>query len=226
MSKEKLMKIIPKYKLFEYLLKSINKNLDKRKKLKIIDVGCGKKPYEKEIKSVLHKKAEEIEYIGIDLYTKESDLKIDLNTENLPFKKGSIDIIICTEVLEHLYNPFHILAEIKRILKNEGLLLITSPFLHPIHEKKHDYFRYTHHFYRNQFKNQFILEEVISNTAFSFLLYVIQYYISIPLNYIFKTKNKFIGLLQLPLDKLNLILFEKRFITYSLYVNIGYLIKF
>jgi len=52
--------------------------------------------------------------------------KYDLN-KGLPFKKSSFDIIIALEVLEHLYNPYEMMKEIKRVLKPNGYAIISMP---------------------------------------------------------------------------------------------------
>jgi SAM-dependent methyltransferase len=46
----------------------------------------------------------------------------------LPFEDASFDAIWCTEVLEHLFHVHDALAELNRLLKPEGLLLVTTPY--------------------------------------------------------------------------------------------------
>lgn len=48
-------------------------------------------------------------------------------TQKLPFDDGSINLIYCSEVIEHLADPQSFLEEIKRILQSEGYLLLTTP---------------------------------------------------------------------------------------------------
>lgn len=59
----------------------------------------------------------------------------------------SFDIVICSELLEHVPDPRPVLAESFRLLKPGGTLLITVPFLFPIHADPHDYGRYTDQFW-------------------------------------------------------------------------------
>lgn len=75
----------------------------------------------------------------------EEDTKADLLS--LPFADGAFDGIILTEVLEHCTDPRRALAEVRRVLKPGGLLLVTSPFLwvfHGIDGEYKDYWRFTH----------------------------------------------------------------------------------
>lgn len=73
--------------------------------------------------------------------------------EALDFPDGSVDGLICLDVLEHVAEPFKAIAEIKRVLRPGGQLLLTVPFLTSYHGKgggsqSHDaypdYWRMTH----------------------------------------------------------------------------------
>lgn len=61
----------------------------------------------------------------------------------LPFVDGAFDVVLCTEVLEHLQEPQRAIDEMHRVLKPGGQLLLTTRFLFPIHDAPHDYFRFT-----------------------------------------------------------------------------------
>jgi SAM-dependent methyltransferase len=57
-------------------------------------------------------------------------IKFDLNEiieRRLPFNEGFFDTIILGDVLEHLYHPLALLHDAKRILKDDGVLLISLP---------------------------------------------------------------------------------------------------
>lgn len=58
---------------------------------------------------------------------------------------GSFDIIVCTEVLEHTLNPFAAIDEIYRLLKSDGVLLLSTPFDFRIHGPLPDCWRFTEH---------------------------------------------------------------------------------
>lgn len=51
---------------------------------------------------------------------------VDLN-KSLPFSDNSFDLIFCSEVLEHLIDPFFTVKEFNRILKPSGKIIITTP---------------------------------------------------------------------------------------------------
>ena len=53
--------------------------------------------------------------------------------ESIPLPDASVDTIILTEVLEYLAHPLAVFCELYRVTKPGGYLLISTPFLHPIH---------------------------------------------------------------------------------------------
>ncbi len=56
---------------------------------------------------------------------------------------NTYDVIICTQVLEHVPNPFAAVAELYRVLKPGGCLLVTVPAAYPYHAVPRDYWRFT-----------------------------------------------------------------------------------
>ena len=59
---------------------------------------------------------------------------INADIFNLPFKNNSFDIIVCSQVLTHLHDYKRPLAEFKRILKFDGIIIIDiRNILYPIH---------------------------------------------------------------------------------------------
>ncbi|MBI5248486.1 MAG: class I SAM-dependent methyltransferase [Desulfomonile tiedjei] len=93
----------------------------------------------------------DIENYGLDvLYANLSVAKrpdIQAYAECLPFREGFFDAVICSEMIEHVMNPLQVLEEIQRVLKPNGVLLISVPFLNRIHGDPYDYGRYTDFFW-------------------------------------------------------------------------------
>ena len=84
-----------------------------------------------------------------------TDIVSDLNTP-IPLPSGSADIVFLSNVLEHLPNTASVLAECSRLLKNEGYLIGTIPFLAAIHQEPYDFHRYT----------SFMLERLLKEASF------------------------------------------------------------
>lgn len=149
-----------------------------KKNLNIIDIGCGDKPFESYFSS--HK------YIGLDFSPSDSSVvKHDLSNK-FPFDDNFFDIVILSEVLEHVPSPYFVLDEINRITKSNSLIFISTPFALQIHGSPFDFFRYTKYFYIRLTKlykwemNNF----VTSNSIFtSFLLLLNQFSLFLKLPY-------------------------------------------
>ncbi len=106
---------------------------------KTLDIGCGSKPYEKCFLSQ--------EYIGleIDNTINRAIKKIDVfyDGKKIPFDDHTFDSVVCFQVLEHVFEPNDFLCEIYRVLKPNGKLLLTVPFVWDEHEQPYDYARYS-----------------------------------------------------------------------------------
>ncbi len=62
-----------------------------------------------------------------------------------PFRAGSFNAVVVGEVLEHVHAPHVAIDNIHRLLTPGGSLILTTPFIFPIHDRPHDYFRFTHY---------------------------------------------------------------------------------
>ncbi len=108
---------------------------------KLIDLGCGTKPYACEFANVS-------EYIGLDIeqsgnHDTKSYIDMFYDGKTFPLENNSVDGFFSSETFEHIFNLEEIIIEINRVLKKDGLLLATCPFLWPEHEVPYDYARYT-----------------------------------------------------------------------------------
>ena len=107
---------------------------------RLLDFGCGRKPYENLFKVQ--------EYIGVDMEDtghehKNSKIDVYYDGKNIPFPNDSFDAVFCSEVFEHVFNLDEIIAEINRVTKKNGRILITVPFSWNEHEVPYDFARYT-----------------------------------------------------------------------------------
>ncbi|MBI3331838.1 class I SAM-dependent methyltransferase [Candidatus Peregrinibacteria bacterium] len=65
------------------------------------------------------------------------------SAEEIPLPDASFDGVICTQMLEHVPHPWKALAEMHRILRPGGKVLLTVPQWNELHEEPRDYYRYT-----------------------------------------------------------------------------------
>lgn len=106
---------------------------------RLLDVGCGTKPYYKLFFADV--------YIGLDIDNDASRQRgiadYFYDGQVFPFADESFDSILCNQVLEHVFNPDEFLKEIARVMKPAGKLLLTVPFVWDEHEQPYDYARYS-----------------------------------------------------------------------------------
>lgn len=119
---------------------------------KLLDFGCGNKPYSHLFKAN--------EYIGVDIENttghdtrfQKPDVYYDGIT--IPFNDSHFDTIFCSEVLEHVPNIDLILDELNRVLKPGGKMLITVPFCWNEHEIPFDFRRFSSFGLKTIFENR------------------------------------------------------------------------
>lgn len=101
---------------------------------KILEIGVGKGDLA--LKIFMKLEHREMRYVGIDI--SEEGVKIAQQKASdfsfliadgiyLPFKSQQFDIIICSEVIEHIIGKERVLFEISRVLLDEGILILTTP---------------------------------------------------------------------------------------------------
>lgn len=105
---------------------------------KLLDVGCGRRPYEKTYF------ANADSYLGTDYLTDRSCPDVVASALDLPFDDESFDTVTSTEVLEHVPEPLRALKEMHRVLRQDGILIITVPMHWPRHEVPYDFWRFTY----------------------------------------------------------------------------------
>jgi SAM-dependent methyltransferase len=78
------------------------------------------------------------------------------DARNMPLSDASIDVVLITQVLEHIPEPIAVISEIRRVLKPGGTLLLSVPSIFPQHGSPGDYWRYMPqglHWILRDFKN-------------------------------------------------------------------------
>jgi SAM-dependent methyltransferase len=110
----------------------------------LLDFGCGNKPYKNLFTNI-------DKYIGVDFSSTKHQLQIETETDliydgnKIPLNDNTVDIVITTEVFEHLFEIDLAINEIKRVLRPNGILFATCPFSYFEHEIPFDFARYTSH---------------------------------------------------------------------------------
>ena len=104
-------------------------------KYKILDIGCGKKPYKKLLKKS--------DYVGLDVCECEyANPDIIGNSENIPCDNSSFDAVMTVFVLDDSYHIKQTFSEISRVLKVDGYYFAFEAQNASIHNPPLDFFRF------------------------------------------------------------------------------------
>jgi SAM-dependent methyltransferase len=108
---------------------------------RVLDVGCGDK------RLAQYCLAQADLYIGLDhpatFGGRPENVEVFGTALALPFPDGTFDTVVSFEVLEHVPDSRGMVAELQRVLKPGGRLILSTPFLWGEHCQPHDYFRFT-----------------------------------------------------------------------------------
>jgi SAM-dependent methyltransferase len=104
---------------------------------RVLDLGCGNAPY----RSLF---TEATEYVALDLLVS-NGANIVGSASALPFPAQTFDAVVCNEVIEHVPRPAEVMAEISRVLRPGGNLLLTAPQTWGLHSEPNDFYRFTQH---------------------------------------------------------------------------------
>jgi SAM-dependent methyltransferase len=122
--------------LYQILQIIVNKYLIKKSNV-ILDYGCGSSPYKDLFLPYFSK------YIGVDIgENNNADILVSEN-EIIPLKDESVDAVVSTQVLEHVYDTGFYLTECCRLLNKNGLLILSTHGLWPYHPYPNDFHRWT-----------------------------------------------------------------------------------
>ena len=193
---------LPTYFMFKELYRNIS-NLAPNLSGRLLDIGCGTKPYQ----SMFNVD----EYIGIEIDDEgrknHTHADVLYDGKVMPFEDKSFDSALSSEVLEHVFNPDTFLKEANRVMKMDGIFLITTPFFWEEHGQPYDYVRYTsfglqHILDENGFE---VVEHIKSGNGVEVVFQTMSNYIfrSFKLKYPF---NLIVFLLIFPINVIGLIL--------------------
>ncbi len=173
------------------LIDFLNKAATKYASGIMADIGCGKKPYHRIFAPYAS------QHIGVDLEesahrTSTADVIGSAYDTNL--QDSSCDVVLCTEVLEHLEEPLTAIKEMNRILKHEGIVILTVPFFWHVHEAPRDFYRYSEYGLRYLFeKAGFEIVEIrpLSGYVATFVQLSIYFLMRFQWGYVLRTARRF-----------------------------------
>jgi len=156
---EKVKTTNTNYLVYLYFHRDLNTAIQKYAKGKLLDIGCGNKPYEVWCREFV------TEYIGCDIVQSSAN-KVDVLSQanQIPLEMESFDTILSTQAIEHIEDYQGMLNEAYRLLKPNGYFILSGPMYWYLHEEPYDFFRFTKHGFKYVLeKAGFEVCEIVSN---------------------------------------------------------------
>ena len=106
----------------------------------VLDVGCGEQPFRRMIE------AAGCRYVGMDVVeNRTGSVDIVSTLEAVPAPSAPYSLILCTEVLEHVVDIGAAFEGLRRLAAAGGAVVLTVPFVFPLHMEPYDFRRLTLH---------------------------------------------------------------------------------
>jgi len=139
--------------------KALIKAINAYSKGKLLDIGCGNKPYEPLFEGKIS------EYLGCDvIQSSRNCVDVICEANKIPLDAGSFETIISTQTIEHVADNNGLVSEAARLLKKDGYFILSGPMYWYLHEEPYDFFRFTKYGFRYLLeKNGFKVVEIIPN---------------------------------------------------------------
>ena len=137
------------------------------KNSRVLDVGAGGCPHRMKFDHCYYFAHDFAQLSETQIQDQSGYGKLDYVSDilSIPVSDESFDVVLCTEVLEHVPYPIETIQELSRILKSGGTILLTAPLQSGLHQEPyHFYGGYTKYWYREFLtKNGFIDIEIEPN---------------------------------------------------------------
>lgn len=117
---------------------------------KVLDAGAGQCPYKKYFSHALYESTDIEDSLD---ETRKSIHTFICSLDDIPKANNSYNVIVNTQVLEHVEYPEKVIKEFYRILKPGGKLFLTAPQSAPIHEAPYNFYNFTSFGLTSLFKN-------------------------------------------------------------------------
>lgn len=109
----------------------------------VLDVGCGEQPFRSLVGNTT--------YIGLEIPNSSDHFGMSMTQPDLvvydgyqlPIQSRSVDVVLLIEILEHAIFRERLLLEVSRVLREDGVVILTAPWSARVHFERNDFVRFT-----------------------------------------------------------------------------------
>lgn len=120
------------------LARAVREAVEEAVQGRALDAGAGRQAY----RGIIARRAASYESLDRDAALDPDHVG---DAEDIPLPDASFDAVVCTQVIQHTPQPWRAVAEMARVLRPGGRLVLTAPHLVWLHNEPYDYFRFTPH---------------------------------------------------------------------------------
>tara|TARA_A100001011_G_C14209363_1_gene799205 strand:+ start:254 stop:775 length:522 start_codon:yes stop_codon:yes gene_type:complete len=142
--------LLPTRKPLQKYLKKISKRFNDKD---ILEIGSGSQKRNQSMKKLFQNANS---FLQTDINKEYGHHYLDITNISNIHKK--FDLVLCTNVLEHIFEIELAISNLTALVKQDGYLIISMPFIYPLHDEPEDYWRLTEHNLRNLFSD-FLIED-------------------------------------------------------------------
>lgn len=119
------------------LLIALQKAINQYAMGKVLDIGCGNKPYLALFTNIAS-------YTGCDIVQSDQNaVDVICEANNIPLDSEMFDTVFSTQTIEHVFDHHGLVGEAFRLLKPGGYFIVSGPMYWHLHEEPYDFYRFT-----------------------------------------------------------------------------------
>ena len=141
--------LFPTYRPLYKFLKFISHDYEN---LDILEIGSGNPSINQSVAHIFHNAKL---FVQTDVSKSYGHKYLDITSSVLIEEK--FDLILCTNVLEHIFDSKTAIKNLNYLLKEKGHLVVSVPFIYPLHDEPNDFWRFTEHALKKLFSDFKIL---------------------------------------------------------------------
>ena len=141
--------LLPTRRPLNKFLKSISPDY---KNLNILEIGSGDTNKNQSARQIFTNAKK---FIQTDINNSYGFKYLDITSEIQIEEK--FDLVLCTNVLEHVFDIEPAIKNLNYLLEEKGHLVVSVPFIYPLHDEPNDFWRFTEHALKKLFSDFKIL---------------------------------------------------------------------